>query len=333
MHCHAATRQVHVCPFRVLRREHPADHVDLVADSLHVLADGAGEVIAVRDRDLAFAGHDAAQLVGIAALRRARHVRHHPLGPGAGGLGAVILDDRGQQRLVVGVVRRPDADQSLVPGIGQVEIGARRVADLGLVIEDDPRPLREAEPFVVGILQVAGDAGFQKVAVDGLQHAGLLGPLQPRGVHREQDIGGGIASLGLHPRDQLVGLALDPVHGDAGGVFEIGIKPLVGVVVTGRVNVDLALGQRCHGGKRRHQRNGAISQNLSHLGSLVVSGCGAECPTDLIRYLIPSGVQTKTESFGRKWGRTLLDRQRKNRAPRGAVFCLPTCGRFSPGGL
>ena len=148
------------------------------------------------------------------------------------------------------------ADLPLVLRIGQVEVGLRRIGHVRLVIENDPRPLREAEPLVVGILQVGRNARFQHVAVDGLQDPGVLGPLQPRGIDRQQHVGGAVRTLGLHPRDQLVGIALDPVDGDPGHLLEVGIEPLVGVVMARRIEVHLAVGegiggQHGRGGKRQ----------------------------------------------------------------------------------
>ena len=112
-------------------------------------------------------------------------------------------------------------DLALVLGISQFDVGLRRVGHVGLVIEDDASALREAEPLVVGVLQVVGDPGLQDRAVDGLQDTGGLRALEPRSVDGQKDVGRAVRALGLHPRDQLVGVAFDPVDGDAGHLFEV----------------------------------------------------------------------------------------------------------------
>ena len=59
------------------------------------------------------------------------------------------------------------------------------------------------------------------------------------GVDRQEHVGGAVGALGLHPRDQLVGVAFDPVHGDTGGFGEAGVELLVVVVMTRGIDVDL----------------------------------------------------------------------------------------------
>ena len=260
MDSHTTTRQVHVRAFGVLRGEHPANIGNRVfLQPFNLGAQGAGKVIGVGNRNVAFARHQTAQLVGITTLGITGKVVDHTLCPGLGFFFTKVLDHRGQQRLGIDGCGRPVAHLTLVGRIGQIQIGLRRVRHTGLVIKDDPRALRETEPFVVGILQVTRNAFFQDVAVHGLQHARILGTLQARGVHCQQHIRGRVLPLGLHPRDQLISVAFDAVDGDARGLGKVGIEPLVGVVVTRGIKVQLAIGigRKCHQrGKGESQRGG-----------------------------------------------------------------------------
>ena len=109
-------------------------------------------------------------------------------------------------------------------------------------------------------MQVGRNALFQHVTFHRLQHASILGALQPRGVHGDQHIRRGVCPLRLHPRDQLVGLALDAVDGDAGGIGKVGIKPLVRVIVARGIEVYLTLraGAKgaCHYGDGSNDKGG-----------------------------------------------------------------------------
>lgn len=139
--------------FGVLRGEHPANVGNRVfLQPFDLGAQGAGKVIGVGNRNVAFAGHQTAQLVGVTALGIAGKVVDHALCPGLGLFLAKVLDHRCQQRLGVDGSGRPVAHLPLVGRIGQIQIGLRRIRHACLVIKDNPRPLRKTEPFVVGIL-------------------------------------------------------------------------------------------------------------------------------------------------------------------------------------
>jgi hypothetical protein len=95
---------------------------------------------------------------------------------------------------------------------------------------------------------------LQHIAFDGLQKAKARRAGKAHGVDGQEHVGGAVGTLGLHPRDQLVGIAFDPVDRDAGGLGEVGIEPFVGVVVARGIEVQLL---RLGCGQRRYGDGGA----------------------------------------------------------------------------
>ena len=96
----------HDLPVRGLRRAHEAR-----------------VVVRVRQRDRALACGHGLDLVRVAALRRAGHVRHHALRPGLGLGLAQVRDFRADERQVVRMAARARADLALVLRIGERLVG------------------------------------------------------------------------------------------------------------------------------------------------------------------------------------------------------------------
>mmetsp|Transcript_19774 Transcript_19774/g.32227 ORF Transcript_19774/g.32227 Transcript_19774/m.32227 type:complete len:207 (+) Transcript_19774:299-919(+) len=200
----------------ILGGKHPADigH-GVTVQPFDIAAQRAGKIVGVGDRDIAFARHKTAQLIGVPALRVAGKVVDHALRPGCGRLRAVVFNHRRQQGLRIHVGGGPVTHHALIGRIGEAHIVAGRGFHPVLGVKDDARTLRKSEPLILVILQIGGHAGLQHIALHRLQHARILGPLQAGGIHGQQDIGGRIGPFGLHPGNQLICLALDPVHRDA----------------------------------------------------------------------------------------------------------------------
>ena len=228
----------------ILVREHPADLVGAVGKARDIRAQGAGKVIGIRHRDIAFAGHEAFQLVRIAALRIAGEVADHALGPVTRGVLAQVGDQCGGEVLGVDVGGGPDADHALVFRLGEVLVGRRRIRHIVLVVEQDAGTLREGEPLVFIVLEIAGDTRFKHGAVDGLEQAQLFGAGDADRVNGDENVCRRIFALGFHPRDQLIGVAFDPVDGDARRLGEVRVEPFVGIVVPRRIEVEFFGGAR-----------------------------------------------------------------------------------------
>jgi len=210
----------------------------------------AGNVIAVGERDAAFAGGDRLDLVGVATLRGAREIGDHALRPGFGPGLALMGDDRGHQRQVVGVRTRTRAQLALEVRVGQVVVGPDLFRlDGGLVVDDDPRPPGEGEP-VFGA-QVGGNPGIENLRIDRREQPQFVGLGQARGIDRQEDIGRAVAALVPDAFEEFIFLAFDAIDPDAGLLREIRIERLVGLIVAGRVEVErlvLGLGGECQSG-------------------------------------------------------------------------------------
>src|SRR5574343_609568 len=138
---HGTAGDVDVGTATGLVREHHADLFHRLAVLGLGRAHHAGDVVAVGQRDLAFAGGHGLDLVGVAALGRAGHVVHQALEPGFGGLRADVLEHRAEQAQVVGVGTGAGAEAALVLRVGQFLVGVDVLAlDAGLLVDDDARP-------------------------------------------------------------------------------------------------------------------------------------------------------------------------------------------------
>src|SRR3546814_1173084 len=87
--------------------------------------------------------------------------------------------------------------------------------DLGLVVVDEARPGREAEPQAVRVPQALGNRLVQQLRLHRLEQAGLLGAPQAPGIHRDEDVGWAIGPLALDALDKSVALRLDAEIGRA----------------------------------------------------------------------------------------------------------------------
>src|SRR3546814_15463660 len=83
--------------------------------------------------------------------------------------------------------------------------------DLGLVVVDEARPGREAEPQAVRVPQALGTRLVQQLRLHRLAQAGLLGPPQAPGSHRHDTVGWAISPRALEQPDKNISLSLDDV--------------------------------------------------------------------------------------------------------------------------
>src|SRR3546814_16816499 len=74
---------------------------------------------------------------------------------------------------------------------------------LGLVVVDEARPGREAEPQAVRVPQALGNRLVQQLRLHRLEQAGLLGAPQAPGIHRDEDVGWAIGPLALDALDKI----------------------------------------------------------------------------------------------------------------------------------
>ena len=136
------------------------------------------------------AGRHRLDLIGVAALGRARQIVDQALGPGFGLLDAERLDHRADQRLIVDVAGRADAHPALPFWISEILV-ARDRGRVGPVlgVHDAAQTLAEAEPLALRMAQVGRNALLQDRRGYGLQDARLVGAPQPAGVDRDQHVG------------------------------------------------------------------------------------------------------------------------------------------------
>src|SRR3546814_9504426 len=101
---------------------------------------------------------------------------------------------------------------------------------LGLVVVDEARPGREAEPQAVRVPQALGNRLVQQLRLHRLEQAGLLGAPQAPGIHRDEDVGWAIGPLALDALDKRVALRLDAVDLDARLLGEAAVEGVIGLV-------------------------------------------------------------------------------------------------------
>ena len=238
-------------PARLVRPHH--------ADSAHRFlvrrlgrAQHPGDVVAVRQRHATFTGRHRQDLVGVPTLGRAGEVGDQATRPGFGLRLAVVGDQRAAERQVVRMRARAHADLALQRRVGEVLVVQDLLAlESDLVVDDDAGAGRERVP--VRRAQRGRHTRFQRGGLDRLEQAELVGDLQPRGVHRDQQVGGAGRAFVADALDQLVFLAVDAVDLDAGGLGEVAVERLVGLVVAGGVDVEhLLLRER----RQAEQRDG-----------------------------------------------------------------------------
>jgi hypothetical protein len=126
-------------PAAVLVRK---DDADLLGDRPVLSAvglDQPDQIVVVDDRDVALAGRHRLDLIGVAALRRARQVVDQAFRPRLGVLEAVCLDHRRDQRLIVDVGRRADADPAQPLRFGEILVG-RDLARIDPILGVDDAP-------------------------------------------------------------------------------------------------------------------------------------------------------------------------------------------------
>jgi hypothetical protein len=75
-----------------------------------------------------------------------------------------------------------------------------------------------------------------------LKQALVLSAPQPGNIHRHEDVGGAVGSLAADALDDLIGVALHPIHGNARFLLEKFVQFLVCAVVPRGVEVHFPIG-------------------------------------------------------------------------------------------
>ena len=317
----AAAGQVHLGAGRGLVREHHRhlrDHF-LVLGLLR--GDQPCPVVAVRDGDLALAAGDRADLVGIAALRRAGLVGDDALQDLARLRFTVALQQRREQREVVRMAARARADLALVLRVGELLVGVDVLGlDLVLVVEDHAGTGREAIPGAVGGTVGLRDPLVENLGLDRLEETFLLSLPQPGRVDEQHDVGRTLGAFVAHPLEQGLVTELDPVDLDAGGLREVRVQRLVGLVVTGRVQVqDLVLRQ---GGGRTQSEAGRDHRCGQRPRQQGTAAGAAGNPDPMVLFAGRSGTGEDVDAcLGHAWpsGSRLSGRRSNRRGRAGAV--------------
>ena len=238
------------------------DHLDRLAPGLLLVPALARahqpHVVGVRDGDVADAAQDVLGAVAVAAARLAGKVRLEAGQPFLGRRRVVMRHEGREQRRVVGVLARADADPPLPFGVRQILVGDRvKLQVLGRI--DDARAHRQGEPLVARVAQVFRDGGGQDLGFDRLGQAPFHQIDEVAGVHRHQHVGGRAFAFRGKALDQAV-LQEDRVDLDA-GVFGEGLQKRLDQSRFARgVKVQFL------GGSTRAGEDGGACQNGAHDG-------------------------------------------------------------------
>ena len=228
---------VDVCAVTLLIRP---DDGDFFHDLLIFRLGGAHQarhVVAVRHRHTAFPGRNGLDLIGIPALGCAGKVGDDAPGPGFGLGIALMRDDRGHQREVVGMRSGARTHQALQFGIGEVGVVLHVFGlDAILGINDDPRPGREGEPVVSA--QVRRNARFQHLRCYRLEEAQFVRVGEARGIDGDQHVRRTVRTFVFDAFDQFLILAFDAFDLDTGFFGETVKQRIVSLVVAGGIEVE-----------------------------------------------------------------------------------------------
>ena len=215
------------------------------------------DVVRVGHAHVADAAEDVARHVAVAAGGLAGQVGFHAAQPLLGLGLAVVRDQRGDERGVVGVLAGTDADLALPLGIGQVFVaeGAQLQVLVGI---QHPGPHRQPEPVALRAAQVGRDRLLQRGRLHRLGDAALDQVEQVAHVHRHQHVGRRAGTFGAHPLQQAVlhehGVDLHPALRAEGGQQRLHQRRLPRGVERDR------FGGECRSGRGGCQGNGAEAQ-------------------------------------------------------------------------
>ena len=181
----------------------------------------ATEVVGVDDADIALTGihrEDHRVVVG-------KHVGGQVVDPATQDLLGLVrtvgLDQRPGQGLVVHLLAGAQAQATFPLGAGQGFVGAQLCGLHALGgVDDGPRAQRQAGPGVRAGAVLRRDVGVDHRRSERLQDTHLLGLPEVAGIHRDQQVGRAILTLGLdalHQRRFLIGDELD-LHPGLGGI-------------------------------------------------------------------------------------------------------------------
>ena len=195
-----------------------------------------------------------ADLVAVAPRRPAREVRDEGIGPGLRLVHAVVRDQGGDQRQVVHVRGRADADAALPLLVREGFVGREFGRfDFRRVVHDWPPAHREAEPVALGMAVLRRHVLRQDGRVDCPEQARLLHANQPGGVCGQHHVGGGIAALGPEAADHSF-FQVDDVHPDARGLGEGAQDRLHQHRLAGGVDVDFGSRRKAGSGAQARPR-------------------------------------------------------------------------------
>ena len=226
----------------------------------------AGKVVGVGQPNAAFAAGNCFDLIGVAALGRARHVVCHAFEPSLGSGRADMLADGAKQAQVVGMRAAAGAQLAFVFGLAQLFIGVHIVAlDTGFVVNHHARTGGKAKPcraFCAGFGAVLLGNGFvQKLGFDGCKQAIDLAFPQASRINQQNHICRGRGAFCAQTIQNPRIVCVHAVDLDARGFGEIVVKRLVRAVVAGRIQVQrlVILRLRRHSGERSEGDGGKES--------------------------------------------------------------------------
>ncbi len=201
----AADVHVRAAALRVReRRPHDLDRVApfaRVAAGLRVLH--VTDVVRVREADVADAAEDVARDVAVAARRLAREVRLHAAQPLLGRRFAIVRDHRRDERRVVRVLARADADLALPFRIGEILVAER--IDLQVLLDvQHAVAQRQRVPVAVRAPQVRGNRVVERLRAHRLREPAVDEIEQVADVDRHQHVGRRLRAFRLHALEQAV---------------------------------------------------------------------------------------------------------------------------------
>src|SRR6476469_8625681 len=201
-------------------------------------------VIGVADADVAFAGGDVSCGLAVSARRFLREVDLDALEPFLGLRLAVMSDVGCDQRVVVDVLARADADLALPFRFGELFVGEGGLGHAILRDVGHPRAHGNAVPVPLRIAVLRGYDLVQQFGLDRLGDSRPYRLLEPPDIDGEQNIRRAVGAFGL---DALLeaGAGRDDVDLDAGILGERVEQRLDQFAFAVGVHVDVArLGKR-----------------------------------------------------------------------------------------
>ena len=213
----------------------------------------AAEVIAVGQGNTALPLRHGANHRCVAAEHRLGQVGDHPLDPVHGSGLSNLIQHESHEGLVVDAAAVAQAELPLHGGRCQGGVAAHLIGLNQISIEHrGPQATGQAEPAVLTIAEILGDALVQAGRIHGLEQIHVGRPIQTGRVGQDQHVRRCVVALRVQAFDQGVILGLQQLHLDPGLFGKALVERLVGVVVAPGINADLrrlvlAAGTQHHG--------------------------------------------------------------------------------------